>query len=194
MADIDTSSKGGHGGKHKGGVRSKKMSTRVDLTPMVDLAFLLISFFMLTTQLSKPVAMDLAMPKKDDTKKQDVKASKVLNFICAKDNILWYYEGTTVAGLKTTDYSPEGLRKIILKKQAAVEAQFGKDKEGNSQIIILIKLMDDANYKNMVDVLDEMDITKTKIYAIQDISPIEKEAVENGGVVKSFAENEPAPK
>lgn len=154
---------------------------------MVDLAFLLISFFMLTTQLSKPVAMDLAMPKKDDTKKQDVKESKVLNFICDKEDKLWYYEGTTVAGLKVTDYSAEGIRKIILKKQKAVQAQFGLDKEGNSQIIVLIKLMDDANYKNMVDVLDEMDITKTKIYAIQDISPIEKEAVDNGGIVKSFA-------
>jgi biopolymer transport protein ExbD len=190
MADLDTSSSGGHG-KHKGGVRSKKMSTRVDLTPMVDLAFLLISFFMLTTQLSKPVAMDLAMPKKDDTKKQDVKASKVLNFICDKENKLWYYEGTTVAGLKVTDYSPDGIRKIILRKQKEVQGLFGLDKEGNSQIIVLVKLMDDANYKNMVDVLDEMDITKTKIYAIQDISPIEKEAVDNGGMVKSFAANEP---
>jgi biopolymer transport protein ExbD len=192
MADIDTSSSGGHG-KHKGGVRSKKMSTRVDLTPMVDLAFLLISFFMLTTQLSKPVAMDLAMPKKDDQKKQDVKESKVLNIICDKDDKLWYYEGLKVAGLKTTDYSADGIRKIILRKQKAVDAQFGKDKEGNSQIIVLIKLMDESNYKNMVDVLDEMEITKTKIYAIQDISPIEKEAVENGGVVKSFAATETEP-
>jgi len=89
MADIDTSSGGGKG---KGGKRSKKMSTRVDLTPMVDLAFLLITFFMLTTSMSKPVAMDLAMPKKDDTKKQDVKESKVLNIICDKDDVIWYYK------------------------------------------------------------------------------------------------------
>ncbi len=191
MADIDTSQGGGHG--KKGGKRSKKLSTRVDLTPMVDLAFLLISFFMLTTSLSKPVAMDLAMPKKDVKEKQDVKESKVLNLIADKDNKVWYYEGLHVAGLKTTDYSAQGIRQIILDKQKKVKAIHGDDEKGDNQIIVLVKLSDDANYKNMVDILDEIDITKTKIYAIQDLSDIEKEAIANGGQVKSFATSETAP-
>ncbi len=63
----------------------------------------------------------------------------------------------------------------------------GRDDKGDTQIIVLVKLTDDANYRNMVDVLDEIDITDTKIYAIQDLSDIEKEAIANGGVVKSFA-------
>ncbi|MDB5228809.1 MAG: Biopolymer transport protein ExbD/TolR [Bacteroidota bacterium] len=191
MADLDTSQGGGHG-KHKGGVRGKKMSTRVDLTPMVDLAFLLISFFMLTTTLSKPVAMNLSMPKKE--KPQDVKESKVISFIADKDDKLWYYEGTHLIELKTTDYSPEGIRKIILDKHRKVDAQFGLDKTDNShQTICLIKMTDNANYKNMVDILDEMDITGTKIYAIQDLSPLEKEAIDNGGKIKSFAAAETTP-
>jgi biopolymer transport protein ExbD len=191
MADIDTSQGGGH--DKKGGKRSKKLSTRVDLTPMVDLAFLLISFFMLTTSLSKPVAMDLAMPKKDVKQKQDVKESKVLNIIADKDDKIWYYEGLHVAGLKTTDYSPKGLRQVILNKQKKVNALHGLDAKHDTQTIVLVKLTDDATYKNMVDILDEIDITKTKIYAIQDLSEIEKEAIANGGVVKSFAATDATP-
>jgi biopolymer transport protein ExbD len=189
MADIDTSGSGGHG-KHKGGVRSKKMSTRVDLTPMVDLAFLLISFFMLTTQLSKSVAMDLSMPKKADRPEDNVPVpgSKVLNLIADKDDVLWYYPDVVVAGLKKTDYSPEGVRQIIYKRQKEVDQKHGKDEKGDTKTIILIKLMDESNYKNMVDLLDEMDITKTKIYAIQDVNVIEKEAIANGGNVTTFAD------
>jgi biopolymer transport protein ExbD len=170
MAELDTSSSGG-GGRHKGKVRSKKMSTRVDFTPMVDLAFLLISFFMLTTSLSKPVAMQLAMPKKekDEKKQDDVKASQVLNIILGKDNIVWYYEGLDPATLTQTDYTPQGIRDIIYAKQRKVDAMMPK----KGQTICLIKMSENANYKNMVDILDEMDITKNEIFAIQDLNPNE---------------------
>ena len=183
MSQVDTS--GGGGGKHKK-VRGKKMSTLIDMTPMVDLGFLLISFFMLTTSLAKPVAMNLSMPikEKDDKKKAEIPESKVLNIICDKDNKIWWYEGFVAAGLKVTDYSPEGIRKVILDKQKTVDAKWGKDAKGFTQTICLIKLKEDANYNNMVDVLDEMDITGTKIYAIQDVNKLEVEAIDNGGNAK----------
>src|ERR1700744_4888507 len=113
MAELDTSG----GGKHKGGkVRSKKASTRVDLTPMVDLAFLLITFFMLTTTLNKPKAMQLNMPKKvENEEKQEVGECQVLNIIIDTLDHVWYYEGLQVAGLKQTDFSGDGgIRKVIL--------------------------------------------------------------------------------
>lgn len=204
MAQMETA--GGGGGKHNGGVRSKKMSTRVDLTPMVDLAFLLISFFMLTTTLNKPKAMELNMPKKTniEDEKQDVGECQVLNILLDTLDQVWYYEGLKVAGLqKTTFAGDDGIRKAILKKMKAVPAECppgkkwndaNKDKvkqpeevtTGPRDAIILIKMLKGARYKNMVDILDEMDITDCKIYAIQDPDPIEIEAVENGGTVKEF--------
>jgi len=181
MAEIDTSG-GGGGGKHGGKVRGKKLSTKVDLTPMVDLAFLLITFFMLTTSLNKPKAMDLNMPKKMDEKKQDVKESQVLNVLLAGGDSIWYYETKEgkMVDMKETSFGANGVRDVILKKQKRVAAKFNGDKE---KTIVLIKMADGAKYKNMVDILDEMDITATKIYAIQDIVPIEQETINNGGKV-----------
>lgn len=197
----------GGGGKHKGGVRSKKMSTRVDLTPMVDLAFLLISFFMLTTTMNKPKAMQLDMPKKTniEEEKQDVGECQVMNILLDTLDQVWYYEGLKVAGLqKTTFAGEEGIRKEILRKMKAVPKDCPEGKKwvdankdgkktpeeivmGPRDAIILIKMLKGARYKNMVDILDEMDITGCKVYAIQDPDPIEIEAIENGGTVKEFA-------
>lgn len=180
MADIQTQDKGSHSKHGKGKVRSKKMSTRVDLTPMVDLAFLLISFFMLTTTLSKPMAMELNMPKKTEEKdKEDVKEGWVLNVVLDKDDKIWYYNGLVVYNMQTTNYSPEGIRQVVYDKQKEVEKDYG----GAEKMICIIKMTKDANYRNMVDILDEMDITDTKRYAIQDISPLEEEAIANGGVL-----------
>jgi biopolymer transport protein ExbD len=188
MAEIDTS--GGGGGKHGGKVRGKKLSTKVDLTPMVDLAFLLITFFMLTTSLNKPKAMDLNMPKKLDEKKQDVKESQVLNVLLAGGDTIWYYETSEgkMTDMKETSFGSSGIRDVILKKQKHVEKAFGHDKTVGDKTIVLIKMAEGAKYKNMVDILDEMDITSTKIYAIQDIVPIEQETIDNGGKVKAGEE------
>jgi|ERR1043165_5312136 hypothetical protein len=213
MAQMDAPA--GGGGKHKGGVRSKKMSTRVDLTPMVDLAFLLISFFMLTTTLNKPKAMQLDMPKKTniEEEKQDVGECQVLNVLLDTLDQVWYYEGLKVAGLqKTTFASDGGIRKVILRKlkivpngsqvegiapcppgKKWVDANHDGKKTpeeivmGPRDAIVLIKMLPGARYKNMVDILDEMDITGCKVYAIQDPDPIEIEAIGNGGTVREFA-------
>lgn len=189
MAQMETDGGGGNG-KHKGGVRSKKMSTRVDLTPMVDLAFLLISFFMLTTTMNKPKAMELNMPKKvTEEVKTEVGECQVMNILLDTLDQVWYYEGLQVAGLQKTTFSgDDGIRKEILKMIKKVPNECPLTSKGNKRdAIVLIKMMQGARYKNMVDILDEMDITDCKIYAIQEPDPIEIEAVENGGTVKEFA-------
>lgn len=148
MAEIQS----GGGGGEKG--RSKKMSTRVDFTPMVDLGFLLITFFMLATSLNKPKAMPLAVPSKDkpEVDQSPVKESKVLTLLLGANDKIYYYEGITKPTLDSTDYSAEGLHKIVKDKQSRVLAEHGK----KSETIVLIKGMENARHKNMVDALDEM--------------------------------------
>jgi len=192
MAEI---AQDGGGGKKKGGkVRSKKMSTRIDFTPMVDLGFLLITFFMLTTTLAKPNILALVMPEKD-IKKEDVepvKESKVLTLLLGANDKVYWYEGITDAKLDSTDYAAEGLRSVILNKMDRVKEQFGlqtykrKNREGveeefndGSYINVIIKPMKDARYKNLVDALDEMAICKVRYYVILDVSKLEEQFVKN---------------
>lgn len=175
MAEINTSEGGNK--KHKGGARSKKMSTKVDLTPMVDLAFLLITFFMLTTTLNKPNAMEMNMPKKTDAPPK-VNEELILNLILDKDNVVWYYEGTVAGGFEKTQFSNvDGVRDVIYKKQEKLLKTYGS----KDTMICLIKSTNDALFKNLVNALDEMDITKVKKYATQEILPLELEAIKNGG-------------
>lgn len=192
MAEI---AQEGGGGRKKGGkVRSKKMSTRIDFTPMVDLGFLLITFFMLTTTLAKPQVLAVAMPEKD-IKKEDiepVKESKVLTLLLGANDKVYWYEGITDAKLDSTDYSPEGVRKVILNKMDKVKGLFGletykkKNKEGveeerqdGSYINVIIKPLAESRYKNLVDALDEMAICKVRYYVILDVSDLEKEFIKN---------------
>ena len=159
MAEIDS---GGGGGKKGKKVRSKKSSTKVDMTPMVDLAFLLITFFMLTTTLNKPQAKQVFMPDNTDkTKTTEIDDDNVITIVVGENDKLYYYTGAKKPIVSTTDYSDEGIRHVLNKK----------NKERGEKLMVIIKAMDKSKYKNIVDILDEMVITHTKRYAILDITP-----------------------
>ncbi|HRK72677.1 MAG TPA: biopolymer transporter ExbD [Rhodothermales bacterium] len=180
MADIEPS-----GGQEKGGKkRSKKMSTRIDFTPMVDLAFLLITFFMLTTTFAKPQAMEINMPEKEkpgDPDPPQVKASTVMTLLLGKDNKIVYYEGLPEEGANTktevTDFGANGIRKALIKKKQEVDAR--EDKKDKT--LVLIKPSDASNYRNLVDSIDEMAITGIKRYAIIELQPVEKDLLKKAG-------------
>ncbi|GGG61545.1 ExbD/TolR family protein [Epilithonimonas arachidiradicis] len=169
MAEVQVKEDSGKGGK----VRSKKQNTRVDMTPMVDLGFLLITFFMFTTTFSKPNVMDLGLPAKPKENQKppdtEIKLSNSISIIIGKDNKVFYHQqdqaGLNEETLVETNYDREGIRKVI--EQAKVRAA-DKDK-----FTVIIKPTDDAVYKNFVDILDEMAITKNERYGVTDIKPWE---------------------
>lgn len=176
MAEVQVQEKGGKGGK----VRSKKQSTRVDMTPMVDLGFLLITFFMFTTTFSKPNVMDLglpAKPKEDQPKPPptEIDLSNSISLIIGKDNRIFYHQldrqGLTDEKLLETNYDKEGITKVIedAKRRAKDPAKF----------TVIIKPTDDAVYKNFVDILDEMAITKNEQYGVTEIKGWEKAIYDN---------------
>ena len=171
MAEVQVQDKSEKGGK----VRSKKQSTRVDMTPMVDLNFLMLMFFMFTTTFSKPNVMDLglpAKPKKDAPPPQrtEIDLTNSISFIIGKDNRIFYHQ-TDQAGLnentlQETTYDKEGITKVI--EQAKRRAKDVK------KFTVIIKPTDDAVYKNFVDILDQMTITNSQQYGVTDIKPWEK--------------------
>lgn len=168
MAEIAQGGGGGKGDK----VRSKKMSTKIDMTPMVDLGFLLITFFMLTTTLQKPVTMFLGMPDKDKEKEKQetmaLKESESITILLDKkanssDRIYWY-QGTgkevATTEVEKTNFSPEGIRMVLRRKKQEVGEKF----------FVVIKATDGATYKALIDTLDEMAITKIDKYAIAELN------------------------
>lgn len=163
MAEMEAKSGGGHK-KGPGVKKGKKLSTRVDLTPMVDLGFLLITFFIFTTTMAQATAMNLAMPKDTPDDKDDVKVkeSGSLTLLMGKSDIVYYYFGSDPSKLQTTNY--KDLRKIILDKKKSTPTD---------DFFVTIKPDKDANYKNVVDVLDEMTINDVKRYAMIDATPME---------------------
>jgi len=175
MAEMDTSSGGGHK-KGPGVKKGKKLSTRVDLTPMVDLGFLLITFFIFTTTMSQPTAMKLFLPKDSDSKDQNkAKESGALTILLGKDNHVFYYEGmmdnsNASSKFKSANFGngDDGIRKEIMRKKAST---IEKD------LVIVIKPGADCTYKNVVDALDEMSINDVKKFALVDITDVETQLI-----------------
>ncbi len=163
MAELNDNGGGNAHAGHKPprGVRkSKKLSTRVDLTPMVDLGFLLITFFIFTTALTKPTGLKLILPK-DDNIGTPVKESAVISLLLAKNDQIYYYEGRSPLNLNVTHF--KGNRNVNLEKKRRTEPRFFQ---------VILKPSRDANYRNVVNILDEMtiDAVPTLHYALMDIT------------------------
>ncbi len=215
MASIDSGGEGGGGHKKGPGVKkAKKLSTRVDMTPMVDLGFLLITFFIFTATMSSPKAMGLNMPKDvDDEKKQnEAKESGALTIMLGKGNQVYYYEGqlkVDEGGNNFQQTTFKGIRQVIIDKKKDVMSKHRHDayceeirakyKERNPRdanwenacldrdLVVIIKPTADATYKNTVDILDEMTINDVKTYAMIKILDQEIElikATESAGGIK----------
>lgn len=150
--------------------RARKHSFRLDMTPMVDLAFLLLTFFMLTTTFAKPRVQELTMPVRDpQARPSTVPASQAMTILLGEGRQVAYYFGLNdpagpAPALHRTDFSSRGLRAALLARQ----------RQGG-QPIVLIKTDKGAQYQSLVDVLDEMNITSQRQYAITDLTTADRQ-------------------
>ena len=196
----------------KSGSKQKKMNARVDFTPMVDMIMLLVTFFMLCTTLLKPQTMEISMPsdKEDlqDEQRNQAKASEAITILVDENNTIYYFEGKPEeAKLQKTEYGKNGIRAVLMhkntvalqkvatldKKYETIEvnettkAQYKKElseiKNGKGTPTVVIKASDKATYKNMIDVLDEMQICVIGKYVIDNFTDADQaliDGVKNG--------------
>lgn len=164
MSEINTDNKKVKGKK----VRTKKLSTRIDMTPMVDLAFLLLTFFMLATTFIKPQVMNLTMPKKtsEATDQPLVNEKRVLNIVLRENNKILWFMGISDAEVKETDYSSKGIREVLQGYNHSIE-----------KLVVLVKPDITSTYENLVDILDELEICGVSRYALVEISEDDREII-----------------
>ena len=161
-------------------VRKRQGSTRelapaddqvqIDMNPMVDLAFLLLTFFMLTTTFAKPKIMEVRMPVKtastDVEQEQPVKESRAVTLMLGADNEIYWFRGVTEPQVAKTTFEPEGIRQVMEDMKAEI-----------TDMVVLIKPTDDSNFENLVDILDEMNRSEVKRYAVVDIAETDLELI-----------------
>lgn len=151
----------------KGKLKQKHSTLHIDMTPMVDLAFLLLTFFIMTTTLMKQSAMEIKQPIPDSQGRQkDVKPESVLNLVLGRNDQVYWYMGMPGSESDITDYSSSGIRKLLIQKKAAIK-----------NLYVFIKASDQSRYQNTVDVLDEIIITDIANYSLLDLELKDKELV-----------------
>lgn len=197
-----------------GGSKQKKMNSRVDFTPMVDMIMLLVTFFMLCTTLVKPQTLEINMPSNKEDLKEDqqnkVKASEAITVLLDGEDKLYYYDGIPELGsVRETSYGggENSLRNMLMRRNAVavqkvkklrqekalnqtgnaqkekrMEEEFRKNltKIRNAKGVpnVIIKATDEANYANVIAVLDEMQICSIGKYVIDKINDFDKEMIE----------------
>jgi biopolymer transport protein ExbD len=162
MAEI--SSTKGHAGK-AGRPRMKKRSTHLDMTPMVDLAFLLLTFFMLAATFSKPKVMEISMPDKHG---DITPARKVIRLLPGEGDRLAWYKNDDIQGMKILPFTSSALRELIRKEKA-----------GTDSLYVQVKPADNSSYGQLVGIMDELRQAHVSKYAIAALSEREKQEFQN---------------
>jgi len=163
MAEINQSS----GSSSRARIRSKKLSTHIDMTPMVDLAFLLLTFFILTTTLNKLKVVELNMPEKTE-KTQPVPEKRVLTLLLDGSNKVYWWRGISNPKLESIKFSHDPINKLLTAKNAEID-----------KMMVLVKATDKSKYKNLVDIVDELALAKVSNYFIVDVEPEDEELIKN---------------
>jgi len=173
MAELNNTQKQ-TGKKRRRSIRNSEMP-KVDLTAMVDLAFLLITFFMLTTSLNTPNSLAVAMPDKTGPISQPILLSedRTINLLLGKNNEITYYKGTEAnpkESPRKIAYGKFGLRELLMKSKADIfKTTSGQD------MIVLVKPSDESVTKNLVEVLDEIQKAEIKRFMITKLTKVEAE-------------------
>jgi biopolymer transport protein ExbD len=142
---------------------------------MVDLGFLLITFFILTTSLQTPVGLKLVLPDDSPTSEPSLAPeSKTVSIILTENNFA-YYKGNNLHTLQFAPTSSVALRTIIQNHIQQIIRQNGKRNEA----IILIKPTSTSSYAQLVNCLDEMTINDIKKYVVMDATKDELLSVYN---------------
>ena len=159
-------------GKTNKQISFQKKNTRVDLTPMVDLGFLLITFFVFTSTMSKPTVMKVDMPFDKIAENSPVCYSCVLTVLLCNDDVIKYYEGDfATAEFQSTNYA--GIREVIRRKKKLVKQVRGTSDE----FVLIIKPTGESSFKNFADITDEVSINQIKRYYLDEVSFFEQKAL-----------------
>lgn len=153
----------------------QRKSIFTDMNAMVDIAFLLLTFFLLTTTMLKPKAIELILPvpDKENTPKEThiIKESRALTLIPLANDKIAYYQGYSEAKAMYSTYKPAGLRQLLVDFKNRIENP-----------ILIIKPHPESVFENLIDILDEINITKIERYTIDRLDEIDSEILAQSGI------------
>ena len=148
--------------------KNRRTSIRIDMTPLVDLAFLLLTFFILATKLQQSYMIQINFPGNEQPAPKRIKSEQLLTLVLGEKNKIYWYTGEPNQSVSTTDFSQNGIRKVLFDKNNHIQDMF-----------VLIKPTDKTQYQNIVDIVDELQITNIKNYAFAEVTRDDRLAIKD---------------
>jgi len=161
MASVDAAPRGGHDRKKGKKKKKRRLGVRIDNTPMVDVAFLLLTFFMLTTTMNRPQTMEINLPPEKAT--VEVAESNLLTLLVKEDGTIYW----NMAKEKPEKIEYKNLRSLMVRQSQA-----------NPKLITLIKVDRKGKYHMMVDVMDELNLANITRFSLAPMQDGDKKILE----------------